>query len=295
MWDGATDRAAVELARQAGFDFVRLPFPPAAVMNEDLSPRADGLARLMATALETRAEGLAVILDLHPPDAFRERLFTDPAAPRAFIGFWRAAAEQALALGLDDGVYFELLNEPGDFAGWWQLQGAAIAAIRSVDKGRPMVASGDRFSRIERLVGQVPYGPKNIVYSFHFYDPMGFTHQGATWGSGRYADLRGVPYPVPSGVPGVGAARWDAGSIEAALAPVARWARRHGVRVLCGEFGVYKGGGVDPAHRLAYLRDARTAMERLGIAWALWELQEGFGIAERGAIDPGAAAALGLP
>ena len=43
---------------------------------------------------------------------------------------------------------------------------------------------------------QRAFNDPNIFYSFHYYDPMVVTHQGANWGSKRYREfLSGIAYP----------------------------------------------------------------------------------------------------
>lgn len=39
------------------------------------------------------------------------------------------------------------------------------------------------------------YEDDKLLYTFHFYDPFVFTHQGATWVSPSMAPLANVPFP----------------------------------------------------------------------------------------------------
>jgi hypothetical protein len=165
------------------------------------------------------------------------------------------------------------------------------------------------------LIEMQPLADPNVVYDFHFYDPFLFTHQGATWTWDAVVDLRGVPYPsTPENVQpvidqtaeaeiqdylrGYGEERWDRARIQENLEPVAQWRDEHQVRVLCGEFGVY-GLYAPPADRAQWILDVRTTLETLGLAWAMWEYDDSFGLVKRQAdgsvvVDPAIAAALGV-
>ncbi len=70
---------------------------------------------------------------------------------------------------------------------------------------------------------------------------------------------------------------WDAARIESEMKQAAEWARRRGVPLVCNEFGVYR-EYADPADRAAWLHDVRTALERNGIGWAMWDYSGSFGV-----------------
>jgi Tfp pilus assembly protein PilZ len=69
------------------------------------------------------------------------------------------------------------------------------------------------------------------------------------------------------------------------------------VNVTCNEFGVYR-KVVSAVDRAAWIRDVRTAMEKHGIGWAMWDYQGGFDVVNkvngRAVPDPAMIAALGL-
>jgi len=49
---------------------------------------------------------------------------------------------------------------------------------------------------------------------------------------------------------------------------------------MCNEFGVYR-AKTPECSRLHWLQDVRTALERHGIGWAMWDYADGFGVAVR--------------
>jgi hypothetical protein len=256
-----------------------------------------------------------VIVDLHPAGDFRRRLFRSGAPRDGFVQLWTRIAG-ALA-DTDDAVMFELLNEPGrDSVGsWWDLQGRTIAAIRKTGNRHVIIASAERYDTAADLLKQTPYDAPRIVYNFHFYQPMVFTHQGADWGSvKRYGKVRSITWPLDRTgtskaiAAGVSGARrklsmaadmaWSSDRIDRQFADVAAWAKRHGATVMCNEFGVYRRGGVREADRVRYLRDVASALDAHGIPWTIWQYSGGFGVADkhgdRRVMDADILGALGL-
>ena len=46
------------------------------------------------------------------------------------------------------------------------------------------------------MIDSKPFDDPNIIYTFHYYDPFIFTHQGATWSAKGLPELKGVPFPA---------------------------------------------------------------------------------------------------
>ena len=47
--------------------------------------------------------------------------------------------------------------------------------------------------------------------------------------------------------------------------------------MVCNEFGVYR-EYADPQDREAWIHDVRTALERHGMGWAMWDYSGSFGV-----------------
>jgi len=81
------------------------------------------------------------------------------------------------------------------------------------------------------------------------------------------------------------------------IARAADWAGKHGVRVTCNEFGVYRKVAPTEA-RLRWIRDVRTALEKHHIGWAMWDYAGGFSVVVqeggRRVPDPATLESLGL-
>ncbi len=307
----------IALIRSMGFDHVRLSVNPQPMMASHRPEEipAEYLGYLDAAVKMILDRGLAVVIDLHPDSEFKARLAKDDSFVQEFADFWRVLARHYSTLDAER-VFFEILNEPemSDRYRWSGVQAKLAAAIREGAPQHTMIAAGARWSDDDDLVFLEPLREPNVIYNFHFYEPHIFTHQGAAWSSYFWHWVKGLHYPsspestakVAAGVPDAvdrlaviryGEDRWDGARIEAEVTQVAEWARQHGVPVVCNEFGVYR-DYADPQDREAWIHDVRTALERHGMGWAMWDYSGSFGVVTkkggRNAADEGTLRALGL-
>lgn len=226
---------------------------------------AQAAARLDAALPALRAAGLWVLVELHVPPGGHERtanggfaLFQEPEHQRAFVEAWGWLAERYR--GVPNIWGFELLNEPiegitGPRAMHWRA--LAIAATRRIRE-----ADSTRIVVVQPALGGAPAGLDfleplpfpGVAYSVHLYEPGGFTHQGL---DGRPS---GVSYP---GL--VDGTWWDASALARTLAPVDRYVRDYGVRVLVTEFGTVRGTPGESG--TAWYRDMIAHFEARGLDW----------------------------
>ena len=94
-------------------------------------------------------------------------------------------------------ILYEILNEPHGIADplWNTIQQNVISKIRSVDTRHMIVVGPAGWNSYNNLANLPRYSDANLLYTFHFYDPFLFTHQGATWVDPSMAPLAGVPFP----------------------------------------------------------------------------------------------------
>jgi aryl-phospho-beta-D-glucosidase BglC (GH1 family) len=293
-WTTADD---VVLIKSMGFDHVRLSVNPQPMMANhppDEIP-AEYFGYLDAAVKMILDQGLSVVIDLHPDRDFKSQLAKEDSFVQEFADFWRALARHYSSWDAER-VFFEILNEPEftDRYRWYGVQARLAAAIRERAPQHTIIAAGARWSNDDELVFLEPLRDPNVIYNFHFYEPHMFTHQGATWGAYFWHWVKGLHYPsspesaakVAAGVPDAvdrlaviryGQDHWDAMRIDADITQVGEWAQHNQVPVVCNEFGVYR-AYADPNDRAAWIRDVRTALERHGMGWTLWDYSGSFGV-----------------
>jgi len=309
-----------------GFDHVRLPvdallcgWQPAQARQLPFLPDL-----LAATTLVLDA-GLDLVIDLHLAPQDKPGLEGNADAEAALAQLWAALAGALAGLPAER-LAFELFNEPQYYGlrGWrWpRVQRQLLAAVRGAAPRHLVLLNPARGASLQALLQYTPEADARLAYVFHVYDPFLFTHQGASWLDPRYttAGLRsGLRYPAAAQAGhGVALARphpraaqeladhlgadWGPQRLRALADQAGGWARQHGVRVLCNEFGVIR-AQVDPASRYRWIADMRSALEANQIGWTLWDYTDIFGITAESALpgragarhlEPAALAALGL-
>lgn len=315
--DSYTTPADFQIIKGLGFDHVRLSIDPEPLIADPQlgSLKIEPMARLDKTVKQLTDAGLNVVLDIHPEESWKGHLTQGDDAVERFCAFWTTFAGHFAALDPEK-VFFEVMNEPtlADLYRWQGIQARTIARIRAVAPRHTLIATASMYSGIDNLLAMEPVRDENVIYTFHDYNPMWFTHQGATWGSQGWVFVRGVPYPsTPENVQAIlgqqqdereriwlqryGWERWDAARVGAEVATMYEWAQRRGVPLYCGEFGVYK-QYADAKARAMWISDMRSALEAKHIGWAMWDYQGGFGIVTKGSggtvVDQSVVTALGL-
>lgn len=237
-----------------GFDTIRLPVAfsngyTSGQINPLLLARTDHVIR---TALDA---GLNVILDLHH---FRT-LSQDPdRMSPMFVEIWRQLG--AHYAGWPDGLMFELINEAHAKLNTRTadaLFDKVYPILRARHPDRWIIVSGGEYSHRTTL-SRLKRRDIRTAYSFHYYTPFPFTHQGASWVT---------PKPPERG-PLSGA---EVVEIQGHFADLARL----DIPLLMGEFGVYH-DKVSSEDRALWMGVTRRAAERFGIAWCHWGYRSGF-------------------
>ena len=309
-----------------GLDHVRLPIDPLACGWQLAQPaQLPFLGELQQAVDAARAAGLATVVDLHLRPEHKQAVEADASLEPVVAALWTA-----MARGLADrpvgAVAFELFNEPQYYGlqGWrWPaLQRRLLAAVRAQAPRHLVLLSGARGGSLEGLLALKPEPDPRCAYTFHFYEPFVFTHQGLPWLDDRYTaagSRRDVLYPArlhrdrpPTTLRPHPKAQaewaeylardWGPAALAETFDQAADWARRHGVPVLCNEFGVIR-DRVDAASRHRWLADVRGAAEARRIGWTVWEYTHIFGLTAQSAqpgragrrqLDAAALQALGL-
>jgi len=309
--------ADMQALKAMGFDHVRLSINPAfLIANAKTGALRDGaMAQLDKTVGQLLDAGLNVILDIHAEEDWKASLVRGDDGAASLFAFWEQFATH-YAKSDPERVFFEILNEPSmdDMYRWEGIQDRAVAAIRSVAPRHTIIATAAAWGHQDGLLAMEPVRDDDVIYTFHDYDPMWFTHQGATWSTAAWAFLHGVPYPsTPENIQAVlneepeerqrllleryGEDRWGPERMDAEIAAVAQWADERKVPLYCGEFGAFKDHS-DPKMRAAWINDTRTSLERHHIGWAMWDYDGNFGLAVKSSdgivVDQDVLRALGM-
>ena len=280
-----------------GLRFVRFPLDPVLLTQGGvLAPGKEAVWKRIDEALDmVMNAGLSVDFVVFPRDEYKQRLATADGADQ-FIVLWQVLARHLVNRDPEH-FFFELMNESEmqDTYRWIGLQSATVDAIRRIDGGRhTILASGAHYDSLDDVLATQPLADGNVIYTFHFYEPYQFTHQGASWGSIEWNFYKDIPYPATpeqiaersKDVPGdlaryrlflYGAGGWNESAISQRLAFAETWGREHNVPLLCNEFGAFR--DTAPADsRARYLHDVRSGLEKHGIGWAVWDWRGNFGI-----------------
>jgi endoglucanase len=304
------------LMHEMGIRYIRFPLDPTIFQQASYSPGAmDALWKRIDDALdEAMNAGLAIDLCVFPRDDYKQQLATQHGADQ-FIFLWQMLAKH-FSQRDPNRFFYELINESEvqDPYRWIGLQSAVDAAIRQIDTQHTIIASGAHYDSLDDLLATEPLSDTNVIYTFHFYEPYQFTHQGATWGSPEWVNYRNVPFPatpdqlqsVMKTVPGdlakyqlylYGAGGWNAKTIHERLGFASTWSSEHNVPVICNEFGAYR-ETAPPDSRTRYIEAVRSGLQKNGIGWAMWDWRGNFGLVtldgDRIVPDPANVAALGL-
>ena len=249
--------------RRGGFDFVRLNL--AAFRHMDSQNRLDPawLAKLDDVLRHAEQAGLGVLVDEHDFDQCSE----DVAMCRQKLGaFWAQVAPRYA--NAPRNVAFEILNEPHtklDAANWNALFAEMLALVRRTNPTRIVVVGPTNWNGFRELPTlQLPADP-NLLVTFHYYEPMHFTHQGAPWVEST-RDLHGITWGSEA----------DRAELRSAFDQVAAWSAANHRPILLGEFGAYEKSGTPMPLRVAYTIAVRCEAERHRFGWAYWQFDSDF-------------------
>jgi endoglucanase len=289
-------RTDFEQIRSLGCDVIRLPinlhFMTAGAPDYIIDPLFYSfLDEVVKWAGEL---GINLILDNHTFDVTAN---TDPNVGIILKKVWSQMAQHYK--DSSDYIYYEILNEPHGISDyqWNTIQQQVIDAIRAVDTKHYIVVGPANWNSYSNLKEMPVYSDNKLIYTFHFYDPFVFTHQGASWVDPSMAPLSGVPFPYQAdSMPAFPASlrnTWiesefnnyaESGTVEHVKALIdlaVLFKNSRNVPVYCGEFGVYIPNSHNH-HRTFWYETVRKYLEDQGIPWTTWDYQGGFGLFNKG-------------
>ena len=263
---------------KAGFDHVRLPIDYNVPEDEDGRENFTGYTLIDRVVDWCGHYGLDLILDLHKAYGYdfndagnseKNNLFHSEVLQLRFLTLWKRLAAR---YGHFNHVAFELLNEvvEGENAAAWNgLIGRAVKEIRHFAPTTPIIYGGIQWNNINSILLLDPPQDENIIWTFHFYSPMPFTHQKAPW-------CPQLDQHLTTHYPNVGEA-WTMEYTREMLREGVECAAAKGVPLYCGEFGV-----IDKAplpDTLRWFQDVDCVFREYGIGCSVWTYKSmNFGI-----------------
>ncbi|MFC2084682.1 cellulase family glycosylhydrolase [Bacteroidota bacterium] len=279
-----------------GSDHIRLPIHLFNMSGEGPDYTLDPILFLLLDRTVDWAEelGLHLILDNHS--------FFDPAVETQVIADQLIAVWQQMAEHYKDRstlIYYEILNEPYgiDDTVWNAMQQQTIDAIRAIDPVHTIIVGPANMYSYNNLSLMLEYDDDNLIYTFHFYDPFLFTHQGSSWTDPPMTDIANIPYPydesrmpdMPQSLVGTWLADlydWydDDGtkaSNQAKANVAVQFREERQVPIYCGEFGALQTGSTTE-DRTRWTTDIWDIFESNDISWSMWGYKGSFGIFKPG-------------
>jgi len=280
--------------KSLGADVIRLPIRMHSMTGGAPDYKIDPLLIKFLDIVIDWAEKheIYLIIDNHSFDPVAK---TKDDIDTILVPVWEQIAQRYK--GKSDYIVYEILNEPHGISDkrWGEVQGLAIDAIRRHDQKHSIIVGGTDFNSIGKLNAIPDYSDDNLIYTFHFYDPYLFTHQGATWGGPPLlTNLAGIPFPadrkrmpkIPDELKGT----WIENSLRdsyyldaspskmyTTLNKTVAFSKERNVPIFCGEFGVYRVNSL-PEDRVRWYEFVTDAMERRNISRTSWDYFGGFGI-----------------
>nr|AND66077.1 cellulase [Xylanibacter ruminicola] len=287
---------------ELGFDFVRIPIDEVQFWDEDGKqlPEAWGL---LNNALDwAKKHNLRAIVDLHiirshyfnaanENDKAANTLFTSEESQQGLLNLWKQLSD-TLKNRSNDWVAYEFMNEPvaPEHEQWNQLVAKVHKALRELEPQRTLVIGSNMWQGHETMKYlKVPEGDKNIILSFHYYNPMILTHYGAWWTPlGKYQgkvnypgvlvskeDYEAAPAEIKDQLKPYTEQVWDINTIRAQFKDAIEAAKKYDLQLFCGEWGVYE--PVDRELAYNWTRDMLTVFDEYNIAWTTWCYDADFG------------------
>ncbi len=287
-----------------GFDFVRLPIDEVQFWDEEGNKLPEAW-ELMTNAINwAEKHHLRTIVDLHIIrshyfNAVNEgggnanTLFTSEKAQQDLINMWYQLSDVLKGYSVDS-VAYEFMNEPvaEDHEQWNQLIAKVHKALREREPQRTLVIGSNMwqsYGTIKYL--KVPENDKNIILSFHYYNPMILTHYGAWWTPiGKYTGKVNYPGVLVSKEDYDAASdsvkavidenkftteEWNIDRIRADFKDAIEAAKKYNLQLFCGEWGVYE--PVDRELAYKWTKDMLTVFDEFNIAWTTWCYDADFG------------------
>ena len=285
-----------------GFDFVRLPIDEVQFWDEQGNKLLEAWDLMINAINWAEKHHLRTIVDLHiirshyfnavnEGNGDANTLFTSEKSQQDLINMWYQLSDVLKGYS-NDSVAYEFMNEPvaDDHEQWNQLIAKVHKALREREPQRTLVVGSNMWQGYETMKYlKVPENDKNIILSFHYYNPMILTHYGAWWTPiGKYTgkvnypgilvskeDYEAAPDSLKKELDPYLTQEWNIDKIRADFKDAIEVAKKYNLQLFCGEWGVYE--PVDRELAYKWTKDMLTVFKENNIAWTTWCYDADFG------------------
>ena len=258
-------------------DHVRIPVDYNVFEDGSDGWRDLGFARLNRAVGWCRRHGLNAVIDLHKTAGFsfdrgeaEAGFFDSEAYQERFYRLWEELAKRCA--GDPRHVAFELLNEVTEerFIGAWnRIAAECVRRIRRIAPEHLILVGSYHNNSAHAVPALDPPADDRVVYNFHCYEPLRFTHQGARWVPELNNEKR-LTYDQ---------AEIPEDYFDRVFSPAVEAAKKNGSELYCGEYGVID--KARPEDALEWYRHIHAAFEKYGIARCAWSYKQmDFGLSD---------------
>jgi len=284
-------RPMLESIAEAGFETVRIPVAFDHFMREgSIQLNEQILQKLHETYMNCRRLNLKMVIVYHYGKLTNQNMTTET---ERIIKIWKQVINFLREFS-NEKLFLEVYNEPTtDMDVWKSAATTLIRVLRKEDPDRIFIIRGANYNGINELLsmGKLSSDDGRVLYTFHFYEPYVFTHQGADWTKEK-TYMIGLPYPFKKRkMPELVGAAPDSEVIKeferfpresnyeylySRIKKIKADADKLNLPLICTETGVINLASTKA--KSAYLRDITSIMKKFDIPVMLWDYNDKFGI-----------------
>ena len=279
--------ADVKYIKSLGMDHIRLGFDQIVVEEKPFVYREEIFGHIDNFIGWCKKYDLNVVLNLHKSignycDIKEDvSLLDDEGLQKRFIALWIAFEKR---YAKENRIAFELLNELRARVSdkWNALAEKTIAEIRRLNPTRKIIVGSAEWNSPDTLKDLKLYDDENIIYTFHMYNPIEFTHQRGVLQAQTLYYNRDMPYPndieryrdfqrvVHNNQNSYEAYEtMDIKFIRDNLQSAINFAKEHPDKIVwCGEFGTIRHANIK--WRENWMRDVITVLQENNIPYCVW-------------------------